>query len=122
LWAGTYSGGVTAGTARFDWAEIILGVPAGDFNEDGKIDAADYIVWRKQMGQQVTAWDGADGNGDGMVTSADYDVWRRNFGKTIPGAGSGAQSSVPEASSLLLMLLASCGTWLAARTARRRSQ
>jgi hypothetical protein len=98
-----------------------LGVPAGDFNEDGEIDAADYIVWRKQMGQQVTAWDGADGNGDGLVNQLDYDVWRRNFGKTIPGASSGAQSSsVPELSSLLLMLLASCSTWLAAARARAR--
>jgi hypothetical protein len=100
----------------------IIGVAAGDYNRDGLVDAADYVVWRRAAGQNVPFYTVADGNGDGMVTSADYDVWRRNFGKAIPGAGSAAQSSVPEASSLLLMLLASCGTWLTARTARRRSQ
>jgi hypothetical protein len=87
----------------------VLGVPAGDFNEDGRIDAADYIVWRKQMGQPLTAWDGADGNGDGLVNELDYGVWRRNFGKTIPDAGSGAVSpAVPEPSSLMLLFLMSC--------------
>jgi hypothetical protein len=123
VWAGTYTGGVTTGSARFDWAEILLGVPAGDFNEDGEINAADYIVWRKQMGQQVTAWDGADGNGDGTVDQLDYDVWRRNFGKTIPGVGSGAMSpAVPEPDSLLVMLLAICCTSFRAIAVRNRSR
>jgi hypothetical protein len=112
VWAGCYAGGATAcinGSARFDWAEILLGVPAGDVNEDGEINAADYIVWRKQMGQPVAAWDGADGNGDGMVDQLDYDVWRRNFGKTIPDVGSGSVSpAVPEPSSFMLSLLMSC--------------
>jgi glucose/arabinose dehydrogenase len=101
VWAGCYADGSMAcsnGTARFDWAEITLGVPAGDFNEDGTIDAADYVVWRDSVGQSVTAWDGADGNGDAMVTAADYDVWRTNFGRTIPNlaGGVGSLSSVPE--------------------------
>jgi hypothetical protein len=124
VWAGCYAGGNATcvnGSARFDWAEILLGVPAGDFNEDGQIDTADYIVWRKQMGQQVTAWDGADGNGDATVDQLDYDVWRRNFGKSIPEIGSGVVSpAVPEPTSFLLALLASCCTWLMAAPARKR--
>jgi hypothetical protein len=37
----------------------------GDWNGDGSVDAADYVVWRKMGGSQ-----------------ADYDAWRSNFGKT----------------------------------------
>src|SRR5207245_1097836 len=50
----------------------------------------DYNLWRKQTGQSVTPYSGADGNGDGLVNQADYDVWRSHFGQTLPGAGSGA--------------------------------
>ena len=42
------------------------GLP-GDFDGDGDVDAADYVVWRKR---------GADGS------AADYDTWRENFGRT----------------------------------------
>ena len=109
LWAGCYTGGnavCTAGTTRFESAEIILGVPAGDYNEDGTIDAADYVLWRDTNGQAVTAWDGADGTGDGMVTQEDYDVWRTNFGKTIPNLGSGSSLvPVPEPSAAESYLL-----------------
>jgi hypothetical protein len=97
LWAGTYGGGISTGNAQFDWAEIVLGVPAGDFNEDGTIDAADYTVWRDALGQSVTAWSGADGNGDGLVDGADYDIWQQNYGKMIPDlGGAGGAAAVPE--------------------------
>jgi hypothetical protein len=106
VWAGNYSTGSTAGSTLFDWVEIVLGVPAGDFNSDGLIDAGDYTVWRDAAGTAVTAWSGADGNGDGMVDGADYDVWKQNFGKSIPNlSGSGSGSAVPEPSALLLMAL-----------------
>ena len=44
----------------------------GDFNGDGSVNAADYVVWRKGLG---TAY-----------TPNDYNVWRAHFGQT---AGSG---------------------------------
>jgi hypothetical protein len=68
----------------------------GDFNNDGTVDAADYVVWRKKLGT--------------TYTQSDYDAWRANFGKT---AGSGAAlpsaeplPAVPEPSSELLIMLA----------------
>jgi glucose/arabinose dehydrogenase len=108
VWAGSYAGGTSTGTARFDWAEIVLGVPAGDYNEDATIDAADYVVWRNTMGDTVNPWAGADGNGDGMITSDDYDIWRLNFGKTIPNLTgvSGSLAGVPEPSGLVFVLAA----------------
>lgn len=57
-----------------------------DFNGDGKVDAADYVVWRKT--------DGANGDVDGRdfliwqrgaspaVDASDYTFWRTRFGAT----------------------------------------
>jgi len=67
---------------------------AGDYNRDGMVDQADYNLWRKQTGQNVTPYSGSDGNGDGIVNQADFDVWRAHFGQTLPGAGAGAGLAV----------------------------
>ena len=58
----------------------------GDYNRDGIVDAADYIVWRKTMGQTVPIYGGADGNGNSRIDSGDYTVWKTNSGRTA-GAG-----------------------------------
>ena len=47
---------------------------AGDFNQDGMVNQADYQTWRAAFGTANVA---ADGNGDGVVDAADYVVWRR---------------------------------------------
>ena len=49
---------------------------SGDYNHNGTVDNADFIVWRTMNGQNVAPFTGADGNGDGVVNQADYDVWR----------------------------------------------
>ena len=37
---------------------------AGDFNNDGSVDAGEYVVWQHSLGQTIaTAYGGADGNG-----------------------------------------------------------
>jgi hypothetical protein len=63
----------------------------GDFNLDGKVDAADYVVWR--TGTVVAN------------TQANFNLWRANFGNTA-GSGAGAQSTraVPEPVALALIL------------------
>jgi hypothetical protein len=82
---------------------------AGDYNGNGQIDAADYVVWRNNNGLMggATPQQG-DGTGDGNVTVEDYNLWRSNFGIGSgigaflpPGAGIQA---VPEPQSLLLSL------------------
>jgi hypothetical protein len=61
----------------------------GDFNDDGTVDAADYVVWRNGLGT--------------LFTQSDYDIWRVNFGKSLnPGSGSaryGHRDSAPLASA-----------------------
>jgi hypothetical protein len=65
----------------------------GDFNLDGSVDAADYVVWRNGLGA--------------IYTQNDYNVWRSHFGQT---AGSGSAlpsaeslSAIPEPASALLL-------------------
>ena len=74
---------------------------AGDYNENGVVDAADYVIWRDTLGSDSDLI--ADGNGNDLIDAGDYDVWRTHFGQTI-GSGSATESaSVPEPSTLLLI-------------------
>ena len=76
----------------------------GDYNANGKVDAADYVLWRNggPLANEV-----AD---PGTVSPADYGEWRTRFGNP-PGSGSGLGNlSVPEpASALLLVLVGAMG-------------
>jgi hypothetical protein len=63
----------------------------GDYNRNGRVDVADYIIWRKTLNTSVPNYSGADGDGDGQVDEDDYDVWRDNYG--TPGSGSGSSAS-----------------------------
>lgn len=85
--------------------QIALPFLLGDYNRDGSVNAADYIVLRKSMGQSVgLAGTGADGNHNGIVDPGDYDLWRANLGAVMPGSGTGA--TVPEPGSCFLVLAA----------------
>ena len=94
----------------------------GDYNNNGTVDAADYVVWRKNDGTQdgYDTWRAnfgasaagpslpGDFNANGTVDAADYVVWRMglgtiytqddyndwqaNFGATL---GSGSSSAFP---------------------------
>jgi hypothetical protein len=66
---------------------------AGDFNGNGRVDGADYVLWRKGLGSTYTA--------------ADYNIWRSQFGQTPSSLGSGAGwpdgGTVPEPGAFVLM-------------------
>jgi hypothetical protein len=53
----------------------------GDYNLDGHVDAADYVIWRDNENVTNAIYTQGDGNFDGTVNSADYDIWRANFGQ-----------------------------------------
>ncbi|MEO1496890.1 MAG: family 43 glycosylhydrolase [Planctomycetota bacterium] len=88
---------------------------AGDYNNNGTVDVADYTVWRDTLGSIGTGL-AADGNRDGQVTQLDYDVWRANFGATS-AAVNVAGGEVPEPSAFLLLGL---GATFSTVTSRRR--
>lgn len=75
----------------------------GDFNNDGKVDADDYVTWRKNNGTNNAL---LNDNGLGTpVGAAQYTLWRNNFGKPSGGGGSGSLvegGTVPEPAALLL--------------------
>jgi hypothetical protein len=72
----------------------------GDYNGDGTVDAADYVVWRKGLGT--------------TYTQEHYDLWRASFG-AVAADGSSASpltgepliTTVPEPHGFVLMLLGS---------------
>ena len=74
-----------------------------DYNGDGTVDAADYVVWRHSLGD-VGVGLPADGNGDHMITELDYDLWLANFGATS-GSGANASASVPEPATTIMLLV-----------------
>ena len=89
----------------------------GDFNADGSVDRADYIVWRNSNGQSGTNLP-ADANSDGHIDSLDYQTWRANFGNSL---GSGLNTSpifpfgIPEPPTAAMALI----TFMAAVVSRR---
>ena len=77
----------------------------GDYNNNGVVDAADYVVWRKLLNQNVTIPNDAT---PGSVVAGDYTVWRSNYGKTSAGSGTGdllASTSIPEPATLSLVAI-----------------
>jgi hypothetical protein len=78
----------------------------GDFNHDGEVGAADYVVWRDGLGSNYT--------------QADYDTWRAHFGDVLGGGAQGdrpAGAAAPEPTSVLLL---TCGSLLATAAMQRR--
>ena len=67
---------------------------SGDYNGDSAISAADYITWRKSLGQSGIGLP-ADGSGNGTIDDADYLVWRNNFAVAAAASG-GLAVGVPE--------------------------
>jgi hypothetical protein len=99
---------------------VELVVMPGDYNGDSVVDAADYTVWRDQLGSAGSGF-AADGNGDHLVTELDYDLWKVHFGETAAGLASLAESqSVPEPSTGLLWWIGLTAISLARRASRRK--
>lgn len=96
---GTYQGMISFGNNdsnenpySFKLAANVIPGPtnfAGDFNDDGVVDAQDYTVWRDGLGS--------------LYDQDDYEDWKANFGQTN-GGGSIAKA-VPEPTSCLLLAL-----------------
>jgi hypothetical protein len=100
-------GGSTIATTSWDGTTgsfvvtDIVGL-TGDYNGDGKVDAADYVVWRKDPG----SFGGAQG----------YVDWAANFGAMAGGGSSQGTGAVPEPGTLVL----TAGLLVAAFAGRRR--
>ena len=77
----------------------------GDFNGDGSVDGADFVIWQTNFPNNSGAadLDLGDANGDGNVDGADFVVWQTNFPTTAPPA---SMTPVPEPHAWLLAAFA----------------
>jgi hypothetical protein len=87
------------------------GVP-GDYNNNGVVDAGDYVLWRKggPLANEVET--------PGTVNAADYTAWRARFGNTSGAGGGLTDSAVPEPGMFVLFATAA-GIALTAPWGRR---
>jgi fibronectin-binding autotransporter adhesin len=117
---GTYGSVASGATFQFDeyfsGAGMITlaaapGVP-GDYNGNGLVDGADYVLWRNGGPLQNEV------DSPGTVNAQDYTEWRARFGNTSGSGSTLGAAAVPEPSAFaLLSLLVS----LVCANQRRRS-
>jgi hypothetical protein len=117
---------------------------AGDYNRNGTSDAADYVIWRKTVGQQtpqlepgpsfaviglglmpangaVSGACGHDRPNCEIIDDADYSVWYTNFGRSAASGGS-SPGTVPEPTTGMLNFLGVVGVSFVRRNAARSTQ
>lgn len=87
----------------------------GDFNQDGSVDGADYVVWRKTL------------TGNDVLDQQDHASWQRNYGISVSTAGSTENNilmNVPEPCGLLttMLLIACTASFAVTRREARRPQ
>jgi autotransporter-associated beta strand protein len=105
----------------------------GDYDRNGVVDATDFNAWRAAYGNTVSPGSSADGNNDGQINGADYVVWRKASVSGGNGAMLNPHTSVPEppmmltAAMVLLMMSArsrayprTAGVWLNLRSLRSK--
>jgi hypothetical protein len=76
-------------------------VNAGDFDGDGDVDGADFVVWQTHFPANFgSGWEDGDADLDGDVDGADFVAWQTS---NLPAAG--GTTIIPEPSALTL------GSW-----------
>jgi hypothetical protein len=76
----------------------------GDYNNNGVVDAADYVLWRDYEGTTNVLANDPIG---GTIGQLQYNQWLAHFDQSAAaGTGADANAPVPEPTSFLLMALA----------------
>jgi hypothetical protein len=98
------------GWSSYSTPTLLTTMLAGDYNNNGVVDTADYLMWRTNQGKSNALANDAIG---GVIGQAQFNQWRAHFGQTVAGSGSGALASgeVPEPATWSLMILAAVGAW-----------
>jgi serralysin len=103
--AGTYYVRVQGADANVQLYDLRLAAQAsapllaGDYNNDGAVNASDYAVWRDNLGLDVVLpGDTTPGN----VSGADYNVWVSAFGNS--SSSTVIVAAAPEPTAMVLVL------------------
>jgi autotransporter-associated beta strand protein len=86
---------------------------SADFDLNGIIDGADFMIWQRNFGKFTSL---GDANGDGLVNASDLGIVKAQFG--LPSSSTNAAQGVPEPTSVALGALATSAIMLVG--ARRR--
>lgn len=82
---------------------VVPNLLIGDFNNNGIVDAADFVVWRNASPFATLPNDDTPG----VVDASDYADWRANFGKSSAATSAALSTNlVPEPASILLLFTA----------------
>jgi hypothetical protein len=101
-----YAMSTNNGIQAFQLTLEVAIVNNGDYNQNGTVDAADYVVWRDTQGlAAMPPGSGADGDGDGTIGPGDYSYWAQRFGNVI-GPAIATNTAAPEPNGFGLVLLA----------------
>jgi autotransporter-associated beta strand protein len=98
----------TGSASQITLNAVGAGLP-GDFNNDSKVDAADYVTWRiNETANLALPNDNGVGN-----QPARYSLWSQNFGNPGAGGGPGRSAAAPEPVSVAMLLtgVAILGLW-----------
>lgn len=88
-----------------DILTTLIGPPLiGDYNRDGAVDSADYVVWRKHLGSPSIS--NRDPANTGLISQSDYDSWHKNLGESRTHPTDAAASTVPEPCAAQLAMAA----------------
>ncbi|TWT85518.1 hypothetical protein Pla123a_03250 [Posidoniimonas polymericola] len=82
--------------------------PDGDYNDDGVVDAADYVVWRDNRRADPGTLPNDPNNV--RIGTAQYQTWLDNYGATKFGGSATAAAAVPEPAAWALACLALIAT------------
>jgi len=101
--------------------QVAAGPMVGDYNNDGKVFASDYVTWRRQLGAATIT--NRDPNNAGVVGQLDYNSWRAHFGQSSSSGADGIGNvAVPEPTALLQLTLAATSWCLRRGRAHRNSR
>jgi hypothetical protein len=107
-----------SGKLRLDLYGDSFQQPPGDYNQNGEVDAADYVMWRTKFTPPLGP-DGdlpnESGQSTGFISTEDYQFWRSQFGHSgLPQGAALGSSSIPEPDTVLLALW-----WVISRAVHR---
>lgn len=122
--AGTYTLKVS-GAANWDYGlawrmTTAFDEPNADFDGDGVVSGADFLVWQRNFGTLINAANSdGDADGDGDVDSDDLTLFKAGVISTpVPPMVASIVAAVPEPATLGILGVGAA--WLAGSTLRRR--